>query len=152
MYIYTYIIYRRLGGRDQAGNRFVSFMRARASVCKVRMYLKNHRPSLFPFTLEGFLPFSLGRSGVPFPLRSMRSRKSKWDQVSPSESKWEQVSPSEFKWDPLNPSESKWNQMSPSEIEWDEVSLSESKWDRVSPSEISPSDSKWDQVNSSEIN
>ena len=42
--IYIYI-YRRFGGSDQPGTRFVSFVRAHAAVCKVRMDLKNDRRS-----------------------------------------------------------------------------------------------------------
>ena len=66
-----YIVYiSEVWGLVQPGNRFVSFVRARAAVCKVRMDLKSD-PIPFPFFLLAvrFLPFSLERSGVTFPLR-----------------------------------------------------------------------------------
>ena len=66
--VYRYI--SEVGGVSQLGNRFVSFVRARAAVCKVRMDLqRDSRP--FPFSLLAprVLPFSLVRSCVPFPLR-----------------------------------------------------------------------------------
>ena len=77
-----------VGGLDQPGNRFVSFVRARAAVCKVRMDLENDSPA-FPFSLFTlmFLPFFLKRSSVPFPLGLVRSREPKLDQVNPSEIK-----------------------------------------------------------------
>ena len=59
-----------VGGVSQLGNRFVSFVRARAAVCKVRMDLQRDSGP-FPFSLLAarFLPFSLVRSCVPFPLQ-----------------------------------------------------------------------------------
>ena len=62
MYIYIYIFtYRRLG-LVQPGNSFVSFVRARAAVCKVRMDLKNDPD---PFSL---FPFGPDMDSFPFPL------------------------------------------------------------------------------------
>ena len=69
-----------VGGFGTETNReIVSFHSCvRAAVCKVRMDLKNNSRSFpFPFVAMGFLPFFPVRSGVPFPLRSLRSREAK---------------------------------------------------------------------------
>ena len=48
-YIYIYIYIGGWGGLVQLGNRFVSFVLARAAVCKVRIDLKEHSmPFSFP--------------------------------------------------------------------------------------------------------
>ena len=54
-------MYERLGGLDQSGNRFVSFVRARTAVCEVMMDFKSHS-LLFPFpsSPRDFFP-------LPFP-------------------------------------------------------------------------------------
>ena len=73
-------------GRDQPVNRFVSFVCARAAVCKVRMDLKNNpRPfALFPFHIGGISAL------VPWEIRcslSLEINEIKGIQVRSSESK-----------------------------------------------------------------
>ena len=65
-YVYIYIYISEVGGESKPGNRFVSFVRALAAVCKVRMDLKNDS---LPF------PFSLLAGGIPslFPCEIMCS-------------------------------------------------------------------------------
>ena len=60
IYVYRRLGVSEVGGLVQPGSRFVSFVRARAAVCKVRIDLKNDSVA-FPFPVsprEGFLPFS----------------------------------------------------------------------------------------------
>ena len=69
MCTYTYTVYRRLGALDQPGNSFVSFVRAREAVCRVRMDLKNdtHEFCLFPSAHDISSLFPLGDQVFPFP-------------------------------------------------------------------------------------
>ena len=137
-------------GGVQPGNRFVSCVRARAVWLPGDIEVTNWCAVAFHFPFgPSHLPFSLGRSGVPFPLRQ-------WDQGNPSEIKWVQVSSSEIHWVQVNPSEIKWVQVRSSESKWIQVSPSEPKWDQVNPSEskwvqVRSSESKWDQVSPNEF-
>ena len=126
LYIY---IFGRLGGLVQPGNRFVSFVRACAAVCKVRFDLKKSLPcfSLFPFRTGISRLFPLWDQVFPFPW-------DRWDQGNLSESKWDQVNPSEIEWVQVRSSESKWDQVNPREITCVQVRSSESKWIQMSPS------------------
>ena len=142
-----------VGGWVQLGNRFVSFVRARAAVCKVRMDLKSdpHPFSLFPFGREipSLFPCEI-RCSLSLEIHEIkgiqvRSSEFKWDQVSPSESKWDQVSSSEINWVQVSPREIKWYQVRSSASKWVQVRSCEFKWVQVRSSE-----SKWIQVRSSE--
>ena len=162
-----------VGGLRPTGKSFLSFVRARAAVCKVRINLKNDSRPLFPlsFSPRDFFPFPVWDQVFPFLWNEwdqgnpgeikwvqVNSNEIKWmrvNRVRSSETKWIQVNPSEIKWIQMCPSEFKWNQMSPSEPKWDQVSASEFKWNPLNPSEpkwdqVSPSETKWVQVNSSE--
>ena len=169
---YRYIYISKVGGLDWTNREIVSFR----SCLRAQLYARSEWiskliwiPFSFSLLLPRFLPFSLGRSGVPFPLRYMRSTESKWDQVSPSEFKWDQVnpsesievkcgqvSPSELKWDQVSPSESKWVQVRSSESKWTQIRSTESKWVQVRSIEskwtqVRSSESSWDQVSPSEF-
>ena len=129
-----------VGGLRPTGKSFLSFVRARAAVCKVRINLKNDSRPLFPlsFSPRDFFPFPVWDQVFPFLWNE-------WDQGNPGEIKWVQVNSNEIKWMRVNPSEIKWNQMNPSEPKWDQVNPNVSKWIQMKSNE-----SEWTQMRSSE--
>ena len=88
------IVYRRLGGANQPGNRFVSFVRAYArSGCLVKTGLGSNAvpSSLFPFSIGDPSLFPLGSANVSEIKEMKRSLKT----LKQSENIWVSLNESE---------------------------------------------------------